>query len=100
MNEETPSSYRHDQDREIAKLHAEVLDLRRLLGHYSTVEIALKKQESMVCQLREIRALVDKQAEDEGLWYINGNASTAYLQQEFRKLHDLIEKQSTSKGGI
>lgn len=37
------------------------------------------------------QALVDRQAEDEGLWFPNGTASEAYLQQELRKLHAAIE---------
>lgn len=41
--------------------------------------------------ITEIRALVDKQAEDEGLWFEAETAPEAYLQQELRKLHALIE---------
>lgn len=37
--------------------------------------------------------LVLEQAEDEGLWFITQSASEAYLQQELRKLHALIEKE-------
>ena len=38
-----------------------------------------------------ILALVEAQAEDEGLWFIAEDAPTAYLQQELRKLHAVIE---------
>jgi hypothetical protein len=34
----------------------------------------------------------DRQAEDEGLWFEAQTASEAYLQEELRKLHALIEK--------
>ncbi len=39
----------------------------------------------------KIRELVNKQAEDEGLWFIAETASEAYLQQHLRRLHSLIE---------
>ena len=46
--------------------------------------------------LKEIRELVDEQAEDEGLWgiYPLGQQPIveAYLQQELRRLHTMIEK--------
>jgi hypothetical protein len=41
--------------------------------------------------LHGIRALVDQQAEDDGLWFMAETASEAYLQQELRKLHECIE---------
>ncbi len=37
-----------------------------------------------------VRALVDEQAEDEGLWFIAQTAPEAYLQQELRRLHTAI----------
>lgn len=40
--------------------HKEILDLRRLMGHYSTVEVALKAQENM----REAYADVVLQVEE------------------------------------
>jgi len=42
--------------------------------------------------LARIKALVDEQAEDEGLWFIAQTAPEAYLQQELRALHALIEE--------
>ncbi len=39
----------------------------------------------------ELIELVNKQAEDEGLWFIARTAPEAYLQQELRKLHAAIE---------
>jgi hypothetical protein len=41
--------------------------------------------------LREIRAVVDRQADDEGLWFVAASAAEAYLQQELRHLHMVIE---------
>lgn len=38
-----------------------------------------------------IRKMVDRQAEDEGLWFIAQYASEAYLQKALRKLHAVIE---------
>ncbi len=49
---------------------------------------------SRVQLLDLIRALVAKQAKDEGLWFVTQTASEAYLQQELRKLHQLIETES------
>jgi len=37
--------------------------------------------------------LVQKQAEDDGLWFITRSASEAYLQQELRRLHATIERE-------
>jgi len=48
-------------------------------------------------KLKQIKELVDKQAEDEGLWFIARTCPEGYLQQELRKLHALIEEDF--KGG-
>lgn len=37
--------------------------------------------------------LVQKQAEDEGIWFIAQTAAEAYLQQELRRLHATIERE-------
>lgn len=42
-------------------------------------------------RLAEIRALVDEQAKDDGLWFRAQHASEAYLQQALRKLHAVVE---------
>ena len=39
-----------------------------------------------------VKALVNKQAEDEGLWFQAETAPEAYLQQELRKLHAAVER--------
>lgn len=41
--------------------------------------------------LSRVLALVDEQAEDEGLWFIARTAPEAYLQQELRRLHAAVE---------
>lgn len=46
-------------------------------------------------RLGAIRAVVDAQAEDEGLWFQAKTAPEAYLQQELRKLHEAVERQET-----
>jgi hypothetical protein len=38
-----------------------------------------------------LRDLVEKQAEDEGLWFEAETAPEAYLQQELRRLHAAVE---------
>lgn len=41
--------------------------------------------------LDPILAVVDEQADDEGLWFLAVTAPEAYLQQELRRLHAAIE---------
>ena len=43
--------------------------------------------------LAPIKTLVDKQADDEGLWYRAQTSAEGYVQQELRKLHVVIERQ-------
>jgi hypothetical protein len=42
-------------------------------------------------KLKSIQDLVDKQAEDPGIWFDASHISEAYLQQELRRLHAVIE---------
>lgn len=42
--------------------------------------------------LAAIRKVVDDQAEDGGLWFVAETAAEAYVQQELRKLHAVIER--------
>lgn len=42
--------------------------------------------------LADMQAMVDAQAEDDGLWFQAATAPEAYLQQELRKLHAIIER--------
>ena len=48
-----------------------------------------------VCKGRDARVkrLVNEQAEDDGLWFDAKTAPEAYLQDELRKLHRLIENE-------
>jgi len=46
-----------------------------------------------------IRAVVDEQAEDEGLWFVARTAPEAYLQQELRRLHRVIEDKEGPRDG-
>ena len=46
--------------------------------------------------LERIVAFVNKQAEDEGLWFEARTAPEAYLQQELRNLHALIELEAAA----
>ena len=41
--------------------------------------------------IERLRNMVDRQAEDDGLWFTAQTAPEAYLQQELRKLHAEIE---------
>ena len=41
----------------------------------------------------KILSVVSDQAEDEGLWFIARTAPEAYLQQELRRLHQVIEEE-------
>ena len=42
-------------------------------------------------RVADLQTIVDEQAEDEGLWFHAITASEAYLQQELRRLHAVIE---------
>jgi hypothetical protein len=44
--------------------------------------------------LRRILAVVQAQAEDPGLWFEAATAPEAYLQQEVRRLHAVIEEEA------
>jgi hypothetical protein len=39
-----------------------------------------------------MRAIVDEQAEDEGLWFDSQTASEVYLQRALRRLHAAVEE--------
>jgi len=55
---------------------------------YATVSAALLASEAREKRLREF---VGAQALDDGLWFVAETAPEAYLQQELRRLHALIE---------
>lgn len=41
--------------------------------------------------LLALKQMVDRQAEDDGLWFVARNANTAYVQRGLRRLHAEIE---------
>jgi hypothetical protein len=74
-------------------------EIARLRGGWDEAQtymaLSLEREERLRAALREIREMVDRQAEDEGLWFIRVTASEAYLQQELRSLHDRVERLTT-----
>lgn len=49
----------------------------------------------------ELMAIVNEQAEDDGLWFLNPLCSEAYLQAALRRLHAAIEAYAmTSQNGV
>ncbi len=46
----------------------------------------------------DVLAVVSAQANDEGLWFEAVTAPEAYLQQELRGLHDIIETVAIAQG--
>lgn len=51
-------------------------------------------------EIAGIRALVAKQAEDKGLWFVAETAAEAYVQQGLRRLHAMIESSTSSSTPI
>lgn len=45
--------------------------------------------------VRKLRLCLDDQADDDGLWFDAPTAAEAYLQQELRSLHAMIERHLT-----
>ena len=46
----------------------------------------------LIAENVRLREIVNRQAEDEGLWFVALTAPEAYLQQELRRLHAAIEE--------
>ena len=44
-----------------------------------------------------VKALVDEQAKDDGLWFFAETCAEAYLQQELRRLHAAIEGRTSEQ---
>lgn len=57
----------------------------------ATQREAVAENEKLRERLRDIRALVDAQAEDLGLWFDATTAPEAYLQRALRLLHATVE---------
>jgi len=77
-------------------------DIRGLLGEIKQANETIAADQSVIqyqgrqiATLRDdlvtIRVLVNKQAEDEGLWFDAQSAPEGYLQLKLRLLHDIIE---------
>ena len=58
---------------------------------YELVELRAEN-ERLRNKIAEIVAAVNKQAEDDGVWFVARYATEAYLQQELRWLHEIVEK--------
>jgi hypothetical protein len=50
-----------------------------------------------MCDNYAVRQLVERQANDEGLWFIAETASEAYLQEGLRRLHEAVEALAQEK---
>ena len=58
-------------------------------------EAAAGERDRLIEGLRGLRKLVDRQAEDEGLWAVRPDIGYSYVQQELRRLHDAVESASS-----
>ena len=69
--------------------------LRELDTDYRNTASSKELLEMDVARLRArlatIQNMVNEQAEDQGLWFLSLTAPEAYLQQELRRLHAVIE---------
>ena len=69
----------------------ELVECMRDIEKRKTLEAAIARIEALEAADSLIKHLVNEQAEDEGLWFVAETAAEAYLQQELRRLHRLIE---------
>lgn len=46
------------------------------------------------------KAIVDEQAEDDGLWFVAETVTEAYLQQALRRLHAAVEGKSPEECAV
>ncbi len=55
----------------------------------------MNQEKGLLCcpSAKRIKEMVAEQAEDAGLWFLDARVSEAYLQQELRKLHKIIEQE-------
>lgn len=73
-------------------VHGELAKVREELeGERNRRRILARHNQRHVAQLDELLAAVKEQADNEGLWFEARTMPEAYLQQELRRLHALIE---------
>jgi len=60
--------------------------------HWARCSEAQAELERKVAAYDATLACANKQAENEGLWFVARTAAEAYLQQELRRLHAVIEQ--------
>lgn len=75
------------------KLYPALPPERNIYKPDGTVDMEQVKKQIAVEKMAKLQGLVDKQAEDDGLWFVAQTAPEAYLQQELRRLHAAIESE-------
>jgi len=83
----------------IDELEEQVDDLKdQLKADNALARVVLKRAENiekhrdeLEAQLKAVKELVAKQAEDEGLWFEAKTAPEAHLQESLRALHKAVE---------
>ena len=78
----------------VTELEQERDEAWQMIGNESAIQdfFALKtRMRKLEETFKSARAIVDEQAEDEGLWFIAESIIEAYFQQELRRLHIVIE---------
>src|SRR3990167_3888280 len=63
------------------------------------VELRIEQVTALEARLAAAQQLVNTQAEDEGLWFFATRVPEAYLQQELRRLHAVIEAAAQEEQG-
>lgn len=56
-----------------------------------TLSQVFRQRDELQAKLTCIRVAVNKQADDDGIWFRAEHATEAYLQQELRKIHSIVE---------
>ncbi len=88
------------QDEHEEKLNKRIAELEKRLaessklkqGYYNEAAKGWEKFRELEKHEAKLRVLVNKQAENDGLWFQAQTAPEAYLQQELRKLHKALEE--------
>lgn len=74
-------------------------DIEELRGYFreSEPESVLIMPEREVTDEQSIKAVVDEQANDEGLWFMPRTCAEDYLQRALRRLHEVIEGRTSAE---